>query len=918
MEQAYHLIVRRSKSILFLILLLTGFFAYHAQHIRLDSSVESLLPRDDPDKQYYQEVRQLFGDDEMGVIGLVTDDIYTPEVLRKIKRLTEEIKKVDGVEDVRSLTNAPDIIARVAGDEQALLVPDIPATTTAWEELKKKLADTPIYLKNLVSPDGRAAAINISFRDSLSDDEFLRRGIDDTIQAIVDRENGPEQLYYTGAPHFKAYLTKSMREDLTRIMPLTLLLVVVVLFLSFRSLRGVLLPALTVIVSLIWTLGIMVLAGNRLSLGSIALPPLLLVLGTAYSLHVVAEYYELAVPGRPVSEVVLETLRQTSTPVFIAAMTTVLGFLSLVVNRIISIKEMGIYSSVGITLAFVLSIVLVPALLALLPPPTRREATYSPALSATLQRLARISIRHRGAVIVIGIFISLLSAWQLPSIRADSNFQSFFREDDPIRQATNAIDHHLAGGTAFHVVIDGKGPDSVSTWDALREIKDLQLYIDSLPGVHKTVSFVDYCEILDRALQELLPEGENAEVLQPQEKTSFWDNPSQLDGLMQLVFLIPNTVSGVVNHPNYSRANILVRTSLYRASDVLATVDKIQAFAQQHFPPELTVRPTGTLILHARTTTDLITGQIESLALTAGIIFVIMSGMFLSTRVGLIAMIPNLFPILVFFGLLGATGAVLSLTTNTIAAIALGIAVDDTIHIMTRLSSEVRATGDQEQALLQALSTVGKPALYAALLVFSGFLVLGFSTFVPIQEFGVLSATTVAVGLVGEIVLLPALLATTRIITLWDLLYLKLGKNPHKTIGIFADLRPSQAKIVALMSELKSFSRGQPIIRQGEAGNAMYVLISGTADVVINSADQPRRVRELKRGDVCGEMGLLRHHERTADVIATEDVEVMAMDERFLSRVQQRYPRIGSKVFLNIAKVLSDRLQEMQQEGSGE
>jgi uncharacterized protein len=229
--------------------------------------------------------------------------------------------------------------------------------------------------------------------------------------------------------------------------------------------------------------------------------------------------------------------------------------------------------------------------------------------------LVHTSTRYRGAVIVAGILISVLSAWQTFSIRVDSNFQSYFREDDPIRQATNAIDRHLAGSSAFHVVIDGKELDSVSTWDALRRIKDLQLYIDSLPGVQKTVSFVDYCEMLERALQQIPPEGESTEVPQSGEKTTFWENPSQLDGLMQLVFLIAHTVSGVVNHPNYSRANILVYTSLYRNSDVLATVDKIQVFAQQTFPPELTVRPTGTLILYARTGTDLVLGQIQSLAL---------------------------------------------------------------------------------------------------------------------------------------------------------------------------------------------------------------------------------------------------------------------------------------------------------------
>src|SRR2546425_12364507 len=138
MERVYHLIVYKPKSVLFLILLLTGFFAYHARHIRLDSSVDSLLPQEDPEKHYYNEVRQLFGSDEIGVIGLVTDNVYTPEVLQKLKRLTEEVKKISAVKSALSLANAQDIIASVA-QEQVLLVPDVPRTAVGWDALKEQV-----------------------------------------------------------------------------------------------------------------------------------------------------------------------------------------------------------------------------------------------------------------------------------------------------------------------------------------------------------------------------------------------------------------------------------------------------------------------------------------------------------------------------------------------------------------------------------------------------------------------------------------------------------------------------------------------------------------------------------------------------------------------------------------------------------
>src|SRR5262249_9048217 len=148
----------------------------------------------------------------------------------------EEIKKIPAVKSAVSLANAQDIVASVV-QEQALLVPEIPRTAVAWDALKEQVNDVPVYVRNLVSPDGHAAAIIISFLDGISDDEFLRQSINEKIQGLVDRETGPERLYYTGLPYFKTHLTKSMREDLTRFVPLTLLFIVMILFASFRSLR---------------------------------------------------------------------------------------------------------------------------------------------------------------------------------------------------------------------------------------------------------------------------------------------------------------------------------------------------------------------------------------------------------------------------------------------------------------------------------------------------------------------------------------------------------------------------------------------------------------------------------------------------------------------------------------------------------
>jgi CRP-like cAMP-binding protein len=175
----------------------------------------------------------------------------------------------------------------------------------------------------------------------------------------------------------------------------------------------------------------------------------------------------------------------------------------------------------------------------------------------------------------------------------------------------------------------------------------------------------------------------------------------------------------------------------------------------------------------------------------------------------------------------------------------------------------------------------------------------------------VLASVTMVTALLANLIMLPALLATTKIITIWDLLGVKLGDDPARTIPLFAGLRPAQARIVVLMGQLRRFAAGQTIVRRGEQGNEMYVIIQGNTEVWAGDGGGRRRIAEHRRGDVFGEMGLIRHDERSADVVARGDVEVLAVDQRFLQRIQSRYPRIASKVFLNLARILSDRLQKM-------
>jgi hypothetical protein len=667
--------------------------------------------------------------------------------------------------------------------------------------------------------------------------------------------------------------------------------------------------------AVVCTLGVMVLAGKAITLGTSILPPLLLVVGSSYAIHVMARYYEMVatLPGADRDTVVVEAFERVWLPLVISALTTEIGFGSLLVNRITAIWDLGLFAVVGVFFLALTSLTFLPAALALLPLELRtvRSGRISPRLSDWLTWLGGRAHAKRRRILWIGAALAVLGLVGTQRIRVDSDFLYYFEPDSEIRRANEAINQQIVGSNPFYLVIEGGEPGTLRRWEVLRLVKDLQDFVHTLPGITSSLSLVDYLELLERGLArgggDYVIDDQGNIVPAPPPK-SFWEDPGALAPVLRLVDTSPDTFRSWVT-ADFAQANVLVRTNLSGSRRIEETLARIRTYIAEHFPAEIPVRLTGTLVLMTGTTSDIVTGQVESIAIALGVIFLVMSLMFLSVKVGFLAILPNVLPIVIFFGLMGWLGILLNLGTSLIAAIALGIAVESTIHYMARLNRELAGETTQEDALVRTVRTVGVPIVYTTVALFFGFLTFSLSSFVPIQNFGLLAGVTMATSLLANLVFLPALLGTTRIITLWDLLGVRLGEHPERTIPLFAGLRRAQARIVVLMGELKRFAPGEAIVRRGEQGDEMFVVIQGTAEVWAGSGAERRKLAVNRRGDVFGEMGLVRQNERSADVVATSPVEVLAVDARFLERIQRRYPRIASRVFLNLTRILSDRLE---------
>src|SRR6185295_6469700 len=289
---------------------------------------------------------------------------------------------------------------------------------------RDRIKNNPIFAGNLIAPDSRGAAVNVFLKSDAYDDASARR-IDDALHALIDEvgASGPERLYLTGLSHIKVNALALMRRDLATLTPASLVLVVLVLFFSFRTRRGVVLPLLCVLVGVLWTMGVMGWIGEPITLGTLVLPTLLIVIGSSYATHVVARYYlELETPTGT-EHPVHRALRQAGLPVFISGLSTLIGFSALLLNSIQAVRALGLYAVIGITFLFLLAMTLVPALIVVMPERQYRAGGRgeSGRLGSMLASLAQIDIAYRQVIFAVATALVVLSIWALPRIQADTN-----------------------------------------------------------------------------------------------------------------------------------------------------------------------------------------------------------------------------------------------------------------------------------------------------------------------------------------------------------------------------------------------------------------------------------------------------------------------------------------------------------------
>jgi predicted RND superfamily exporter protein len=892
-REMFEWILQRPFLVIIATAVITGLFGWQLPNLSFKTSVYDLQIEDLAETARYEDFKKLFGSDEIIRVVIKSSNVFDPITFRKIELLGETAAQIEGVRRVISLP----------GIKKAVDV----SGNWSMEKFHTVVSQAELFRKNLISTDGKTTALTLALENGAEPQRVIQH-----VRQMLEDAPADLKLYQTGMPLVSEALARFTEKDFFRLPPITFLIIAVILFYLFRKLQYILIPLICVGLALVWTLGLMACLKIPLSMLTMIVPVFLVAVGTAYCLHIVSEHLASIKAADSPLDATRKTFAGISLPTVLAVLTTVIGLGSLLANRITAIREFAIFSCFGMVSILVIVLTFLPAALSFMKLPAKKAGQHidpNPFFTRFIDKIVDLNLKHQKIVLPIIGALVLLCLIGIFRIQVETNPVGYLKEGAPVKRNFIDIYQDLSGSFPINIAMGGPTADFFENPKNLADIARLQEFLDTQSGVDKTLSFADYLKLVNYALNRFEPdyyrlpqEGFEVRMVLNDFKT-----------------ILGEDVFSRFMNADLSKTNILLLTHLSSSRKFLQLRDKTLAFVKQNFSKDLEWEVTGLGMVIAASSQQVTIGQIKSLGITMILVFGIMFILFMSFKVGLIAILPNLFPIVINFGIMGWLGIELSMATSLIASIAIGLAVDDTIHYLVRYNREFKKDLDEKRAIRDTLHQVGKPIIFTTITLCAAFSILLFSSFKPTAIFGVLMMITSLSALIGDLILLPSLIQHIELVTLWDLIRLKLGKEPRMGIPLFKGLSRTQVHYIIMAGSLKKIEAGSILFHKGDVSDTMYTIISGTMDVVdpVSQDDSDPLsksrilIHQLKTGDTLGEMGFLRSVPRSATVVATSQVELLQINWKMIKRLQWLYPPTGQKFFINLMGITCDRLENL-------
>lgn len=780
---------------------LTTAMAAQLPSLGFDTSTDGFVKPEDPLRRNYDAFRRAFGRDELVLVSLRPREVFDLEFLKLLKAIHRDLEdNVPRLDEVTSLVNARNTYG--IGDVLAVddLLIDLPETPDAMARLREQVMSDPIYRDLWISDDGRIVTLAVESdafdraRVDLSMDDagFAQDGFDDdvfeeaaataepatqtappalaplrseheaeivnAVKAITAKYRSPDlEMWIGGSPVMSARLLLAMERDLGRLTSAAIVLIAVLLFAVFRRASGVVLPLVVVTSSIVAMLGAMAWLGIDVAFGTQILPSAILAVGVGYTVHLLTIFFRRFDETRDRHGAIAYAVGHSGVGITLSAVTTAIGFGSFIASDVLPLYSMGCVAPAGVAFAYLFAIATLPALLAVLPLRTRPlpsgTASYGIA-GRILLSLGEFSHRRAGWVTLAAAGATVVALALAATLRFGQDPMKWLPTDDRVRVDHDFLEEALDGTMVMEMVLDFHRENALHDPAILKKIDVLARYAESRPSgdvhVGKTLSIVDIAKEVHQALHSGQPE--------------FYAIPEDERTVGQEMLLFENSGTDDLEKATnslFSTARLTMKVGWTDSTYYPAFIERMETRARELFGSDVSLYTTGLLPMMARTTVNVMESAAKAYVAAFAIITPLMILLIGRLRAGIVSMFPNLFPIIATLGFMGALRIELDMFTILVGSIALGLAVDNTIHFVHGFSRSHALDGDAAAAIAETMRTAGRAMLFTTVVLCAGFSVFMLSELNNLFLFGALTSTAIGVALIADVLVTPALLSLT-------------------------------------------------------------------------------------------------------------------------------------------------------------
>ena len=774
-----------AKITIVVIFVLVAGIASQLPSLKIDTTTEGFLHKSDPMRVQYDEFRDQFGRDEKLMIAVKTQNIFDLDFLEKLDRfhhaLEDELPNIKGVDSLINARNTYGIEGELIVEP---LIDNLPQNNEDLISLKETVTKNSLYKNSLYSEDFRMTTVtidtetysnngasqdatNLEFDDSLEFDDdsiggqrlYLTDAENDEIiaqtQQIMQRFNDDNfEIYLSGSAAIAGIFKQALMNDSVVFISLMMIVIMIVLFILFRRISGVILPLSCVSLTLIMTVSLMSIFSAPFTMATQIMPTFLLAVVTSASIHLLAVFYKDFAKTNDKKKSLRYAMGHSGLAIIMTSVTTAVGLWSFSFSGVAPVADLGVFASSGVMVGLVFTLVFLPALVSVTNFKVVKQKSSEDEHSLMDRALIGISVfatTRPKLIISVSTVLIICAAIIAAQLRFSHFPLQWLPEDNFARVATEAVDENLKGSLTLEVIIDTEKTNGLYNPELLRVIDDVSKNINSISTgnmfVGKVISYIDVIKETNRALNE--------------NRDEYYAIPDDSDLIAQEFLLFEssgnNDLASLVD-ANYSKARLTLKTPFIDSLEANTFIDNAQIYLDQKFGSLAKVTFTGIGTLMTVTFEEAIYSSAVSYILAFSLITILMVLLIGNLKIGLISMIPNLLPIVILSTIMVIFKMPLDMFTLLIGAIALGLAVDDTVHFMHNFRRYELQYNDVDKAVRLTLMGTGRAITLTSIVLALGFLVLTFSQMNNMFDFGVLTASAILVALLADFFLMPAIM----------------------------------------------------------------------------------------------------------------------------------------------------------------